>query len=261
LKEAAMRLLHRSVMAVLVVAAVAGCTPDDFPFEPPPYQVELPPPPPEYDVAHTFTYVPHEDTPEITRIVVRGEFNDWGGDSLAMVLHDGVWSVTVALEPGETYWYKYVFNNDQWADDMCASATWGNPPGGQIDPNLAECRGGGDARIMVDPEGLAAHTFRYVPREGGPDIDRVVVRGSFEDRSDPPLPNWDGNALAMRWSGSAWWVTVGLESGDYKYKYVFNDGQWANNMCASEEWGNPAGGPIDPDVEECDGEDAKLTIF
>jgi hypothetical protein len=141
-----MMLRARSIVPVLGLMLVAGCTPDDYPFEPPPYQVELPP---AYQIAHTFTYVPHEDTPEITRIVVRGEFNDWGGDSLAMVLHDGAWSVTVALEPGETYWYKYVFNNDQWADDMCESTTWGNPPGGRIDPNLDECRGGGDASMRA----------------------------------------------------------------------------------------------------------------
>jgi hypothetical protein len=248
--------LQRSVVAVLALAVLAGCD-LDIPFEPPPFQVELPP---EYPIAHTFTYAPAEDGPEITQIVVRGEFNGWSGDSLSMHLRDdGNWAVTVALDP-ETYYYKYVFNDGQWADHMCTSDQWGNPAGGKVDPNVEECRDGGDARVTIT-DGLAGHTFRYVPRAGGPDIDAIVVRGSFEGRSDPPAPNWDGNALAMSWSGSAWWVTVGLESGDYQYKYVFNDGQWANNMCGSDEWGNPAGGKIDPDVEECDGENATLTIF
>jgi len=245
-----MKVLHRSVVAVLALAVVAGCD-QDIAFEPPPYQVE---PPPEYTgpVAHTFTYVPHEDGPEIESIVVRGTFNDWGGNAMRMTLHDGVWSVTASLEP-ETHDYKYVFNGENWADNMCASDTWGNPPGGPIDPDVAECRDGGDGVLVVAADGLPAHTFTYIPHDETPEIESIVVRGTFND--------WGGNAMAMTEDDGTWSVVAGLEPGEHDYKYVFNGENWADNMCASDTWGNPPGGPIDPDVEECrDGGDGVLVI-
>jgi hypothetical protein len=240
-----MTLRVRSFVPVLVLGALVGCTPGDFPFEPPPFQIELPSGP----VAHTFRYIPHADTPPITSIVVRGQFNDWSGDAMRMTLHDGVWSVTAALDP-DTYEYKYVFNGDGWADDMCASATWGNPPGGRIDPDITQCAGGGNGLVEVDAGGLLAHTFRYQPHADTEEITSIVVRGQFND--------WSGDAMRMTEHNGVWSVTRGFESGTYQYKYVFNGDQWADNMCASTRWGNPPGGRIDPAVENCDGENAIL---
>lgn len=240
-----MKFLHRSVVAVLALAVVAGCD-LDIPFEPPPFQVELPSGP----VAHTFTYVPHEDGPEITSIVVRGSFNDWSGNAMAMTQHEGTWSVTAPLDP-DTYEYKYVFNGDNWADNMCGSDTWGNPPGGPIDPAVTECAGE-NGIVEVDPSGPRAHTFTYVPHENTEEITSIVVRGTFND--------WSGNAMAMTEHEGTWSVTTGLASDSYQYKYVFNGENWADNMCGSDTWGNPPGGPIDPDVTECDGENAVLVI-
>jgi hypothetical protein len=242
-----MMLRVRSIVPVLGLMLVAGCTPDDYPFEPPPYQVELPP---AHQIAHTFTYVPHEDTPEIESIVVRGEFNGWSGNAMRMTEHEGVWSVTAALDP-DTYEYKYVFNGENWADNMCASATWGNPPGGPIDPDIEDCAGE-NGLVVVDPAGLPAHTFTYVPHEDTPEIESIVVRGEFN--------GWSGNATRMTEHEGTWAVTVGLESGRYEYKYVFNGENWADNMCGSDTWGNPPGGPIDPEVEECAGENGVVVI-
>jgi hypothetical protein len=233
----------RSVMPVLALAVVVGCG-EDFPFEPPPYQVE---PPPEYTgpIAHTFTYLPHEEGPEIESIVVRGTFNGWSGNAMRMTLNAfGEWSVTASLEQG-THDYKYVFNGENWADNMCASDTWGNPPGGRIDPSVEECRGGGDGVLVVTADGPIAHTFTYVPHEETPEIESIVVRGTFN--------GWSGNAMAMTEHEGTWSVVAGLEPGEHDYKYVFNGENWADNMCASDTWGNPPGGRIDPDVEECRG--------
>jgi hypothetical protein len=247
-----MRSLQKSVVAVLALAVMVGCD-RDFAFEPPPYQVEPPPPPPEYQIAHTFTYVPHEDGPDIESIVVRGEFEDfWSGNRLRMTLYEGVWSVTVPLEGGESYQYKYVFNGENWAGNMCAEGTWGNPPGGPVDPNIQECDGENGV-LVVDPEGLPAHTFEYIPHEDTPEIESIVVRGEFQDF-------WSGNRLRMTLWEDTWSVTVGLEPGRYQYKYVFNGENWAGNMCAEGTWGNPPGGPVDPNIQECDGENGVLEI-
>jgi hypothetical protein len=245
-----MMLRARSIVPVLGLMLVAGCTPDDFPFEPPPYQVELPP---AYQIAHTFTYVPHEEGPEIESIVVRGEFQDtWSGDRLRMTLYEGVWSVTVALDAGERLKYKYVFNGEGWAGNMCSDGTWGNPPGGKVDPNVEECDGG-DAVLVVDPDGKPAHTFRYVRHSEAPEVESIVVRGDFQDF-------WSGNRMRMTFWDGEWSVTTGLESGTYPYKYVFNGENWAGDMCGDGTWGNPPGGKVDPDVEECDGGNGVLVI-
>jgi hypothetical protein len=241
-----MRLLQRSVVAVLALVVAVGCD-LDTPFEPPPFQVE---PPPDYQIAHTFSYVPRDDGPDIESIVVRGSFNDWSGNALAMTLHEGTWSVTVALD-AERYEYKYVFNGENWADNMCGSDTWGNPAGGPIDPNIQECEGENGV-VNVDPDGLPAHTFRYIPHAETPEIESIVVRGSFND--------WSGNAMAMTLYEGTWSVTTGLASGRYEYKYVFNGEGWAGNMCAEGTWGNPPGGPVDPDIQECEGENGVLVI-
>jgi hypothetical protein len=247
-----MKLMARSALPALLLVVVAACSPDDVTFEPPPYQVEPPPPPPEYQIAHTFTYVPHEDTPEIESIVVRGEFNGWSGNAQRMTFNEaeGIWNVTVPLD-AERYQYKYVFNGEGWAGNMCADDTWGNPPGGPVDPDLEECEGENGV-VNVDPEGLPAHTFTYLPHAETPEIESIVVRGEFN--------GWSGNAMRMTEHEGVWSVTTGLSSGRYQYKYVFNGEGWAGNMCADGTWGNPPGGPVDPDVEECDGENAVLVI-
>jgi hypothetical protein len=67
---------------------------------------------------------------------------------MAMTQTGGTWSVSTGLESGR-YEYKYVFNGETWADNMCGSATWGNPPGGRIDPAVEECEG--ENGVLVIP--------------------------------------------------------------------------------------------------------------
>jgi hypothetical protein len=247
LKEEAMKLFRRSGVAVLALTVMAACD-RDYVFEAPPYQVD---PPPQYQIAHTFSYTPHDDTPAITSIVVRGEFNGWSGESMAMTYHDGVWSVTAAFDADASYEYKYVFNGDSWAGHMCTDDTWGNPPGGKVDPALGQCTDGGNAILAVDPNGLPAHTFRYVPHESTEEISKIVVRGAFN--------GWSGDAMAMTFWDGVWRVTTGIEPGTYEYKYVLND-DWSSHMCSDGRWGNPPGGAVDPDNNTCaDGGNAVLT--
>ena len=59
-----------------------------------------------------------------------------------------------------------------------------------------------------------------------------------------------------------WTYTVDLAAGTYQYKYQFNtaDG-WAGNMCDEGTWGNPDyGNAVDPDNDNCEGDNAVITI-
>ncbi len=58
------------------------------------------------------------------------------------------------MDPGN-YLYKYVFNGDQWADNMCNSATWGHPDfENKIDPDVSTCVddgfGGANGQLTVN---------------------------------------------------------------------------------------------------------------
>jgi 1,4-alpha-glucan branching enzyme len=49
---------------------------------------------------------------------VSGEFNDWSPDSTPMKKSKvGVWSVTVDLETGKEYQFRYLINNQNWEND------------------------------------------------------------------------------------------------------------------------------------------------
>lgn len=91
----------------------------------------------------TFTYVPGPNAPVITAVAVPGEFNTpnpWDPtdpDFQMTEQTNGTWSLTVELVPG-TYSYKYHFNGDTWASNMCDDATFGDATG-QVSPQLDEC--------------------------------------------------------------------------------------------------------------------------
>jgi hypothetical protein len=105
---------------------------------------------PEERGPHVFRFIPHPDNPEVTSVSVPGSFGPdgsptfWnpGAEGFQMTLGtDGVWRLEVDLEPG-TYQYKYHFNGDTWAGNMCNHGTWGNPEhGGRIDPDVQSCDG------------------------------------------------------------------------------------------------------------------------
>ena len=47
-----------------------------------------------------------------------GEFNDWDATATPMKkLKDGSFSVTVSLESGQSYRFRYLLNNDRWEND------------------------------------------------------------------------------------------------------------------------------------------------
>jgi hypothetical protein len=109
---------------------------------------------PPGDTRHLFTYVPHSTTETITSVHVAGSFNDWNSSARPLTrLANGNWEARLDLPPG-TYQYKFVFNGDQWAQNMCADPRWGNPPGGKVDPAVTTCEDdgfGGHNAVLVRP--------------------------------------------------------------------------------------------------------------
>jgi pullulanase len=71
----------------------------------------------------TFTFAPVAD---VKTVAVRGSFNGWGESPMTRGA-DGVWSVTLELDPGE-HVYKY-FVDGQWPQDMQSGLN-----GGPLDP-------------------------------------------------------------------------------------------------------------------------------
>jgi hypothetical protein len=192
---------------------------------------------------HTFRYITPEGV-EVTQVNVVGEMNGWSAPDPALEMAE-VWSITVDLAAG-TYQYKYHFNGDSWADNMCNSAAWGDPNNdGKIDPDVTGCVGNdNNAQLVMDEAG--SHTFRYVVPDGL-DVSQVNLVGEMNGWSAPDP------ALAMQQEFS---ITLELEPGTYQYKYHFNGTTWADNMCNSAAWGHPDfDNKIDPDVVECIGND------
>ena len=52
-----------------------------------------------------------------------GEFNDWSTDSTPLKRRkDGAFSVTVSLEAGRSYRYRYLLDGERWENDWSADA-------------------------------------------------------------------------------------------------------------------------------------------
>jgi len=229
-----------------VIAAVAGgawaCTPDEYPTEP---RFEVVPP--EVEPGHLFLYNIRQDV-EVTSVTIPGTLVDpnWTPDQSPAL--ENVWQVTVDLDAG-THQYKYVFNSvDGWAGNMCDEGSWGHPDyGNSVDPDNPGSCDGENASIEITEAG--PHTFRYIVPEGVT-VTELYVAGSFQGWTPADTPMHETYQLWMP-----------LDPGTYVYKFHFNGTDWAGNMCNDTNWGDPDNGyKVDINVQECDGENASLTI-
>jgi 1,4-alpha-glucan branching enzyme len=60
-----------------------------------------------------------------------GEFNDWSRDDTPMVAQeDGSLAVSVELEPGQSYRFRYYLGEERWENDWAADAYVDNEFGG-----------------------------------------------------------------------------------------------------------------------------------
>ena len=73
-----------------------------------------------------FTFeVPRAKLPvglKVDSIRVVGEFNDWDESATSMAYHkkDKVFRVTLELEPGREYQFRYLLNDGYWCNDWAA---------------------------------------------------------------------------------------------------------------------------------------------
>ena len=233
------------LVAAVGLAALAGCTADDYPTSPRnPGQGPIEP------IEVTFTYDVPTGVTAPTSIDVRGTFNDWtqtAGWEMTET-SPGHWELTVELMP-DTYEYKYVFNGDGWSSDMCNDATWGDPAdGNKVWPGVTNCLPGGNAVLVVGgaPPEPVDITLQYLLPTGVTAPTSIDVRGNFND--------WTQTAgyEMTEVSSGVWEVTIQLMPVTYEYKYVFNGDGWASDMCNDATWGDPNNGfKVDPAVGQC----------
>ena len=67
-----------------------------------------------------------------TSVYLVGDFNNWNryAHPLERSLHNG-WRLTLELERGRAYHYRYLLNGTQWCNDYDADRYEANPFGGQ----------------------------------------------------------------------------------------------------------------------------------
>ena len=64
-------------------------------------------------------------------IYVAGEFSDWRPEHAMRRRPDGTWDVTVDLNAGRTYEFRYVVDGREWVNDPAPDGYAPNPYGGE----------------------------------------------------------------------------------------------------------------------------------
>lgn len=181
-------------------------------------------------VVFTFEY-------EAEQVFLAGNFNNWSSNSLSMVNENGIWKVTMELEPGE-YQYKFVVDGTTWIEDPDAPSYVDDGFGGKNGAFKLVVENG---QLVIKPLELNSSTEEiskeyeynenredtiFIDDEGyiiiryyNPEAEYVMIAGDFTD--------WDPEILEMYDIGDGWWEAVlELEPGIYQYKFVVNGEEW-----------------------------------
>lgn len=68
--------------------------------------------------------------PQADKVYIAGEFNDWNTHTNPMKkLKDGDFTITLELEPGREYQFRYVIDDHRWENDWNADAYVTSPYG------------------------------------------------------------------------------------------------------------------------------------
>lgn len=175
----------------------------------------------------TFTYT----APNANSVALAGDFNDWKAEADMMEKKNGVWQITLDLQPGE-YQYKFVVDGDKWVTDP-------------NNPNKADDGYGGQNSVINVGKSQAIQkpqatqkdvetrkvTFTYEPLTGGKK--EVYVAGDFN--------NWNETANKMQENNGIYETTLELPLGKYEYKFIV-DGKWQTDEKAEEFVSDTFGG-------------------
>jgi 1,4-alpha-glucan branching enzyme len=76
--------------------------------------------------------LPKEAAPEAQKVTIVGEFSNWDKKSYPMKrLKDGGFTITIELENGREYCFRYLVDGRKWINDWYADKYLKNPFGGE----------------------------------------------------------------------------------------------------------------------------------
>jgi len=107
----------------------------------------------------TFTMPPLEG---VSRLYLVGDFNDWSIAAQPLThAADGAWGITLPLDAGRTYQFRYFDNNGHWHNDWEADAYVPNQFGG--DNSVVDTRLEGGPAAVTAPEAEAPARPKRAP--------------------------------------------------------------------------------------------------
>lgn len=196
----------------------------------------------------TFTY--YNNT--ATSVWVAGDFNGWQGANSQMTNNNGTWSITVPLQLGTSYQYKFVVNGSTWVSDPNNPNTV--PAGGPSSGNNSLFQNGDLGTATNSP---ISTTFSYTSATAT----NLAVAGSFN--------GWSSSANPMTKSGNTWTATIPLSQGLYQYKLVVNGSTWQSDptdpLTAPDGYGaynSVVGvGPLDEAITQVQSSDGRYATY
>lgn len=194
--------------------------------------------------------------PSAQAVFLAGDFNGWNATALPLARDgSGLWTVTVALTPGD-HEYKFVVDG-AWQEDADNPRRKADPFGGSnslvtvgsdgapvvSDASAAPTQTPAGGAATAGPAKAPAKFAVGAPRavDGGvqftyhnPGASRVTLAGSFN--------GWNADQLPLTSDGKGNWVIVHpLPAGKHEYKFVA-DGTWIADAENPETQPDPYGG-------------------
>jgi RHS repeat-associated protein len=194
----------------------------------------------------TFTYT----NSTATSVWLAGDFNGWQAANSQMTNNNGTWSITIPLQLGASYQYKFIVDG-QWVSDPNNPNTI--PAGGPSTHNNSVCQNG-DLNTSNGPVNI---TFTY----NSSTATSVTVAGSFN--------NWNMSTNTLTRNGNTWSATVPLNQGLYQYKLVINNNDWeqdtTNPLTSPDGYGHYNSvvgvGPIDEAITQVQTSDGRYVTY
>ncbi len=76
--------------------------------------------------------LPKEAAQDAKKVTIVGDFNDWNTEATPMKkVKNGDFNVTLELNAGRAYCFRYLIDGTRWENDWCADRYEQNPYGGE----------------------------------------------------------------------------------------------------------------------------------
>jgi hypothetical protein len=169
-------------------------------------------------------------------IYLNGSFNNWCGTCAPMAENNGVWSITVNLEPGT---YEYIFTKNVWQENG------GAPLGSSCD--YYPCDEYTNYGLLVtngsDPINLETYCWGTCLDCGASPLTYDVTFQVDMNNVTAPFTTPEVNGTFNNWCGGCapmsdlnndgiWELTIALEPGNYEYKFAYDS--WSGQEILNE---------------------------